>query len=125
MKLFRKFLTIFMSFGLLFIMAGCSAIGDVEKKLEDAGYTVEKLSDEEFDDLVEDADEDEDVDLIKAIYEVYNEEEEYVAIIIEFNNENALEDYFEGAGESLDFFEEYIYKNIYVSSTNLIEIIKE
>ena len=125
MKLFKGILTLFVGFGIVLILSGCSAIGDAKNKLEDAGYTIEKLSDKEFDDMVEDASENEDIELIKAIYDVYNEDDENIAIIIEFHDDESLERYFEALDEPFEYFDGNIYENLYISNSSLIDIIKE
>lgn len=127
MKL-KKLIFFTLLLGFSFLLIGCSAAKTAENRLEDAGYIVESGDEEEVsNELAQYGIED-----IKNIYFVYDGEDDDIpnAIIVEYENEQALEDDILGEDETKTDYEDMIYKNLFVislevlNSDNIIDIIK-
>ena len=112
----KKVLSFIVVFALAFVLAGCSSSG-IDKatdRLEAEGYTVALATDEDLEDLDASMAESE----VEAVYLVktdYEDIEITVAWIFEFESESALEEALElEEGESIEDYEDFIYKNLFV-----------
>lgn len=117
---FRKVLFGFMFLAFSFILVGCSAMGSAENRLEDEGYRLEEVDEDDVDEFQGEE------ESIKAIYHVYNDNDIWVATIFEFKSAGVLEDIIEEEGESIEDYEELIHKNLFVItlSEEVMSIIK-
>lgn len=111
MKL-KRFLTVFMFLGLILTLVGCSEMGSVTKRFEKEGYTVEEIDKDELEEYQDE------VDGLKMVYEVSDEDGESVAYIYEFTSAKALEDALTEDGEDIDDYEELINKNLMIITFN-------
>lgn len=127
MKLKKVSLLIVMIFS-LFIIAGCSASNTAERRLEREGYVVESGEEEEVSNELSQYG----IEDIANIYLVYDGEDDDIpnAIIVEYDNQDALADDILGEGETLEDYEDNVYRNLFVISLevmnidNIIDIIK-
>jgi len=101
----KKIFTMFVFLGLIFALIGCGAISSVESRLAKEGYYLEEVSAEEL--------EEEDTEGFKNGYYIYDENDNIVGFIIEFDNEETLEDYME---DDLGLMDNYVYKNLFIFS---------
>lgn len=127
MKLKKVSLFIVMIFS-LFIIAGCSASNTAERRLEREGYVVESGEEEEVSNELSQYG----IEDIANIYLVYDGEDDDIpnAIIVEYDSQDALADDILGEGETLEDYEDNVYRNLFVISLevmnidNIIDIIK-
>jgi hypothetical protein len=127
LKLKKVSLLIVMIFS-LFIIAGCSASNTAERRLEREGYVVESGEEEEVSNELSQYG----IEDIANIYLVYDGEDDDIpnAIIVEYDNQDALADDILGEGETLEDYEDNVYRNLFVISLevmnidNIIDIIK-
>ncbi len=101
----KRIFTMFVFLGLIFALIGCGAISSVESRLAKEGYYLEEVSAEEL--------EEEDTEGFKNGYYIYDENDNIVGFIIEFDNEETLEDYME---DDLGLMDNYVYKNLFIFS---------
>jgi hypothetical protein len=112
----------------LFIIAGCSASNTAERRLEREGYVVESGEEKEVSNELSQYG----IEDIANIYLVYDGEDDDIpnAIIVEYDNQDALADDILGEGETLEDYEDNVYRNLFVISLevmnidNIIDIIK-
>lgn len=112
----------------LFIIAGCSASNTAERRLEREGYIVESGEEKEVSNELSQYG----IEDIANIYLVYDGEDDDIpnAIIVEYDNQDALADDILGEGETLEDYEDNVYRNLFVISLevmnidNIIDIIK-
>jgi hypothetical protein len=127
LKLKKVSLFIVMIFS-LFIIAGCSASNTAERRLEREGYVVESGEEEEVSNELSQYG----IEDIANIYLVYDGEDDDIpnAIIVEYDSQDALADDILAEGETLEDYEDNVYRNLFVISLevmnidNIIDIIK-
>ncbi|MDY0023467.1 MAG: hypothetical protein RBR66_00905 [Candidatus Izemoplasmatales bacterium] len=110
----KRIFTMFMFLGLIFALIGCGAISSVESRLAREGYYLEEVSAEEL--------EEEDTEGFKNGYYIYDEDDNLVGFIIEFDNEDTLEAYVED--DILGIMDNFVYKNLFIFSldSNVLDI---
>lgn len=113
MKL-KRVITIFMFVGLFLTLVGCNEMGSVTKRFEKEGYTVEMM-DKDHSLYEEDYD---DMDGLKNIYFVLDEDDQMVAMIFEFSSEKALKDALDNDNVDIEDYKEFINKNLFISASD-------
>jgi hypothetical protein len=112
----------------MFLLLGCSASNTAERRLEREGYIVESGEEKEVSNELSQYG----IEDIANIYFVYDGEDDDIpnAIIVEYDNQDALADDILGEGETLEDYEDNVYRNLFVISLevmnidNIIDIIK-
>ncbi|QLY40302.1 hypothetical protein HF295_05270 [Hujiaoplasma nucleasis] len=114
MKL-RKVLKLMIGFVLLFTVVACSTVDSAISKLEKEGYTVVEMSDEEINSLIQ-------VKLleyIESVYEIKDSDDLQVALMIEFIDEDSIDEYLEKIELSREEAAGLFYKNLYFTALGL------
>lgn len=105
-------------------MVGCNAAKTAERRLEAEGYVVESGQEDEVSSQLNEFG----IEDIKNIYIVYEDEDDTIpnAIIVEYDSQNDLAEDILADNETLDDYEDNVYKNLFVISleiTNVDQII--
>ena len=108
MKL-RKVLKLMIGFVLLFTVVACSTVDSAISKLEKEGYTVVEMSDEDIKDILSE----EELEYIENVYEVKDSDDLQVAIMIEFIDEDSIDELLEKDDMTREDTGGLFYKNLY------------
>jgi len=106
----KKILIMILFLGFIFILNGCNAYSTVESRLTEAGYYLEVKPETELADFVTSAE-----GFIKA-YDIFDENQRYVGIIVEFESVKALDNFFDLEMRDAGLPEELKYKNLYIDT---------
>ncbi len=117
----KQIFTTVIVFFLISMLVGCSGINKATKNLEDEGYTLEENQD--FLDGIDD----EDLEYIEAGYIIYDEHDNIIGSIIEFNSRSDLREYVENYAteEELEESKDNFYRDLFIiANDEIITIIK-
>ncbi|MDY0011252.1 MAG: hypothetical protein RBR96_05890 [Candidatus Izemoplasmatales bacterium] len=116
----KKLLSAFVVMFLVLALLGCNAAGPAINKLENEGYVVESGDQEEMDEFKEEYG-------IEALANVHiiKKSEDAISpsgIIFEFESAKVLEAEMLEEGEKAEDYEDFIYKNLWIISFELLDL---
>ncbi len=115
-KLLSAFVVMFLALALL----GCNAAGPAINKLEKEGYVVESGDQEEMDEFKEEYG----IEALANVHIIKKSEDALLpsGIIFEFESAKVLEEEMLEEGEKAEDYEDFIYKNLWVISFELLDL---
>ena len=111
----KKYFIMILFLGFIFVLNGCSASSTVERRLTQAGYSLEEIQEFELEEFVTSAE-----GFMKA-YDIFDENQRKVGIIVEFENVKTLDNFIDVEMRDYGLPEEKKYKNLYIE-TNYHEV---
>ena len=113
-----------MLFTLMFAFVGCNDSQSLEELLAEHDYTVEKLSDEEFEDQLSGVDDNPYIDTLKEMYRIYDTDEMQVGMVAVFDSNEDIIGFFGDQGETEEDIIDYVYENYYFSNVDIVSMLK-
>ena len=116
----KKLLSAFVVMFLVLALLGCNAAGPAINKLENEGYVVESGDQEEMDEFKEEYG----IEALANVHIIKKSEDATLpsGIIFEFESAKVLEEEMLEEGEKAEDYEDFIYKNLWVISFELLDL---
>jgi len=116
----KKLLSAFVVMFLVLALLGCNAAGPAINKLENEGYVVESGDQEEMDEFKEEYG----IEALANVHIIKKSEDAILpsGIIFEFESAKVLEEEMLEEGEKAEDYEDFIYKNLWVISFELLDL---
>lgn len=124
MILKKRLPMLFMVFMLMFAFVGCNDSQSLEELLAEHDYSIEKLSDEEFEEQLSGLEENPYVDTVKEMYRIYDADEVQVGMVAVFDSNEDIMSFFEDQGDTEEDIIDYVYENYYFSNDDIVSILK-